>query len=251
MSICPNCGEQDIQNYCPNCGEERYKRIVLKEVVGDFISNIFTLEGKVLKTVKDLTIRPGIMISNYLNGIRKVYYKPFQYYVLATTLYFIFFYLWGDGFLEMFTELGETHNTTANAEQMEAFKKQISDFQKENMRLFTFLQVPIYAWLIWLFFGKKNKHSFTECIVISLYIMAHVLLVGILSTFLTPIHPSLTLIVNTVFTFVYIPLTLVQLYKGKIVPIILKSWLTIILSMIVFGVLMALISIIWLIIINS
>ncbi len=250
-NICPNCGNQNIQNYCPNCGEEKYKRITLKDVIGDFVSNLFTLEGKVLKTVKDLSIRPGIMIANYLNGIRSVYYKPFQYYVLATTLYFIFFYLWGDGFLEMFSDMGAAHNNTVNAEQMESFKKQMAEFQKENMRLFTFMQVPIYAWLIWLFFRKKSKHSFTECLIVSLYIMAHALLIGIISTLLTPIDPSLTLIANTVFTFIYVPWTMAQLYKEKLLPTLLKSWLVIILSMITFGILMGIISVVWLIVINS
>ena len=85
----------------------------MKDIVGDFISNLINIEGPILNTVKDLSIRPGKMIRDYLNGNRNKYYKPFQFYILATTVYFLFFYLLGDEILEMFKDIGTSYNTTA------------------------------------------------------------------------------------------------------------------------------------------
>lgn len=245
---CPNCGQNEMKNYCPNCGEQRYKRIVMKDILGDFMSNLFSLEGQVLRTIKDLTIQPGIMIRSYLKGKRKVYYKPFQYYILAATLYFIFFFMWGDSFMEMFSNIGANANATATAEQINSLQQRMTEFQSENVRLFNALQIPLYAWFIWLFFGRKNNYNFTESMVASLYLTAQTLLFGIISSFLVLVNPSASIIMNIIFAFIYFPWVFKQLYHQKLLPTILKSWIIIIAVFILFGILMALISVVWIII---
>ncbi|MCL4857243.1 MAG: DUF3667 domain-containing protein, partial [Flavobacteriales bacterium] len=119
---CRNCGEITIKEYCSNCGEKKYKRINMKDVVGDFLSNLIAIENPILRTIIDLSLRPGIMIDNYLNGKRKIYYKPFQYYLLATTIYFLFFYLWGNELMSIFSDFGANTNTTASIEELNNFQ---------------------------------------------------------------------------------------------------------------------------------
>ena len=242
---CQNCGDVTINNYCPGCGEKRYKRINIKDVVGDFLSNLVTVEGPILRTIKDLSLRPGTMITDYLNGKRKIYYKPFQYYLLATTVYFLFFYLWGNELMSMFANIGANANTTGTVEEIKTFQQEFSDFQNNNMRLFTFFLVPIYAFLIWLFFGRKNNHSFTESLVISLYVSAQVLLFSLLSTLLVYINLQLSIVVNMIFGIIYITWVMFYLYKAKKWVIILKSLTIVVLAYILFGILMAIITILW------
>lgn len=190
------------------------------------------------------------MIQSYLDGNRNKYYKPFQFYILATTLYFIFFYLWGNEMLDIFNDIGTSYNTTANKEQMHDFQQKITEFQQNNMRVFTFLQVPIYAWLIWMFFRKNSKHTFTETMVTSLYIMAQALMVGIITTLFIFIHSSLPMILSSIFLFLYLPWVFKQLYHQSIVYSILKSLAIIIFAFILYGILMAIISFVWIIIVS-
>lgn len=244
---CPNCNHSIEENFCPNCGEKRFSRIEMKEVWSDFFSNLINIEGPILNTVKDLTLRPGKMINAYLSGKRRIYYRPFQFYILATTLYFIFFYLWGDDMLEMFMDIGADYNNRATSEQMNEFQQKVTAFQNENMRLFTFLQVPIYAWLIWLFFRKKSGHSFTETLVASLYIMAQALMFGIVATLFVFIHPSLFMIISSILLLLYLPWTLKQLYQETTSTTIFKSLAIILIATILYGLLMIIISTVWLI----
>jgi len=244
-STCRNCGESSTKKFCPNCGEQQYKRIVMKDVLGDLISNLFELEGPILRTIKDLTIRPGKMISDYLNGKRKEYYKPFQYYILATTVYFIFFYLWGDEMMAMFSDIGASANTYGTTEEIKAFKQEMEEFQGDNQQFFIFLQIPIYSWLIWLFFRKKSGHSYTETFVSSLYILAQTLFFGIIFSFFELIHTGSSIIVNTVFMLIYLPLVLKQLYNEPTLKTILKSIAIFVLAALIYGLLMMIASIIW------
>ena len=245
---CQNCGDVTVHNYCPGCGEKRFKRINIKDVVGDFLSNLITVEGPILRTIKDLSLQPGLMINDYLNGKRKIYYKPFQYYLLATTVYFLFYYLWGNEVMSMYSDFGANANTTGTVEEINTFQREFNDFLNNNMRLLTFFQVPIYAWLIWLFFGRKNNHSFTESLVISLYLSAQVLFFSVLSTLLVFINPELTIAVNVIFGLIYIPWAMLYLYKGNKWVTVLKSLGIAVLAFILFGILMFVISILWYII---
>lgn len=222
----------------------------MKEVWDDIISNLINIEGPILNTIIDLLIRPGKMIRDYLEGKRKNYYRPFQFYILATTLYFIFFYLWGNDMLEMFMDIGAGYNERATSEQMNEFQQKITNFQNENMRLFTFLQVPIYACLIWLFFRKKSGHSFIETLVTSLYIMAQALIIGIITTMFVAIHTSLPMILGALFLLIYLPWTLKQLYQQSLISTIFNSIAIIIIAFILYGILMVIISLAWLIITN-
>lgn len=235
---CKNCGDITIKNYCPSCGEKKFKRINMKDVVGDFLSNLIAIEGPILRTIKDLSLRPGIMIDNYLNGKRKIYYKPFQYYLIATTAYFLFYYLWGDEMMAMFSDFGANANTTASVEEMHTYQREFSEFQNKHMRLFTFLQVPIYAWLVWLFFGRKKNHSFTESLVVSLYVTAQILFFGVISTLLVLINVKLSIYANLIFSLIYIPWVMIYLYKQNKFVTILKSLTIVVLDFILFGIVM-------------
>ena len=242
---CRNCGEINTNNFCSNCGEQQYKRIVMKDIVGDFLSNLISLEGPILQTIKDLTIRPGKMINAYLNGQRKEYYKPFQYYILATTVYFIFYYLWGDEIMAMISDIGASANTYGTAEEINEFQKEMQEFQSENQKFFTFLQIPVYSWLIWLFFRKKSGHSYTEALVSSLYILAQGLLFGIVFILFEFVHTGSSLIVGTVFMLFYLPWVLKQLYNESTFKTILKSLAIFALASIIYGLLMMIVSVVW------
>jgi hypothetical protein len=244
---CRNCEKIITDTYCSHCGEQRFKRIKMNDLVSDFLSNLVTLEGPILHTIKDLTIRPGKMINSYLKGKRKGYYKPFQYYILATTLYFIFFYLLGDEMMKMVSNIGANANSYETTDQIKSFQQEMEKFQGENQKFLAFLQIPIYSWLVWLFFRKKSKHSYTETLVACLYILAQSLFFGIVFTFFEFISSGSSIIIGVIFMFIYLPWALKQLYKESTLITILKSTSILVLSFILYGLLMAIISIIWLI----
>ena len=90
MTTCKNCGEPVEKKYCPNCGQKvSVKRIELKHLMHDIPHAIFHLDSGFFYNLKQLFIRPGITIKNYIEGKRKPFFHPITY--LAILLVFNFF----------------------------------------------------------------------------------------------------------------------------------------------------------------
>lgn len=70
-------------------------RLTLRRVVRDAVKHFFDLENGWMRTVRDLTLVPGPMISRYVQGHRKVYANPFAYLVLATAVGIVFQNIFG------------------------------------------------------------------------------------------------------------------------------------------------------------
>ena len=87
ISHCLNCST-DLHGmvYCGNCGQRNsHRRLVWRSLIDDLNVNILELNLPWFKTIRDLTIRPGKVCSDYADGHRVVYVNPIKYmfYILA------------------------------------------------------------------------------------------------------------------------------------------------------------------------
>lgn len=94
--LCQSChclvGEDD--HYCSVCGQKKIdKTVSIRELTGDFISSLFSLDTKVIRTFGTLLFRPGKLTTEYLAGRRQLYYPPFRLFLFCMTLAFILFAL--------------------------------------------------------------------------------------------------------------------------------------------------------------
>ncbi|MBL4736168.1 MAG: DUF3667 domain-containing protein, partial [Flavobacteriales bacterium] len=152
---CKSCGQPVTGNFCVECGEKiSNKRLTLKDVFADFMSNLFELEFPLLNTVKGLTLRPGVLCREYMNGKRKPYSRPFQYYLVTLAIFYLFFLASGlkvsdysMGFTPEFAE-GEAGNSARELEQ------RIYDVMNRYSRLLQTVLIPITALFSWLVFKK-------------------------------------------------------------------------------------------------
>ena len=82
---CACCQTTYQGNYCPKCGQSAHiKRYSFKNTLLNFM-DVWGIgsDGK-LRTIRDLILRPGYMIRDYLNGIQAAYFQPFKmFFVLA------------------------------------------------------------------------------------------------------------------------------------------------------------------------
>ena len=86
---CKNCGESVSQNYCPACGQAvEVQRGPLVQLVGDFVSELFSLDGRHLRTAIQLLV-PGSLTQSYLDGKRVSYVSPVRVYIVASLLFFL------------------------------------------------------------------------------------------------------------------------------------------------------------------
>ena len=83
---CSTCGTSFRGNYCPRCGQSsRIGRYSLKQAFLLFL-DVWGLGNRgMFRTMRDLLLRPGYMIRDYLQGMQMAYFPPFKMFFLLAT----------------------------------------------------------------------------------------------------------------------------------------------------------------------
>lgn len=84
---CKNCGNRFEGKFCNLCGQgaDTY-RITWKEILHHLPHALFHLDKGIFYSIKELAIRPGHTIREYLVGKRKHHFNPFLMLLLLTGL---------------------------------------------------------------------------------------------------------------------------------------------------------------------
>lgn len=84
---CPTCATHYKGNYCPRCGQAAsISRYSFKKAFLLFI-DVWGLGNRgMYHTIRDLFLRPGYMVRDYLNGMHMAYFPPFKMLFLLTAL---------------------------------------------------------------------------------------------------------------------------------------------------------------------
>jgi len=87
---CPNCGIALTTPFCPGCGERPIGAIdlSLKGIAAQSMKTIAGVDGRVLRSVRALLLRPGSLTLAYGEGRRKPFIGPFQLFLLANVVFF-------------------------------------------------------------------------------------------------------------------------------------------------------------------
>ena len=89
---CPSCGHKIRETYCPNCGEKRLleRDFQIGRIVEEAIGLITNLDTKLFRTIRALFLQPGKLSAEFVRGARVRYMKPFQLFIVANLLFFLF-----------------------------------------------------------------------------------------------------------------------------------------------------------------
>ena len=84
-ATCRNCGAQLHGEFCSSCGQgHRHDRLRTTDWIADVVERITSVaSSRILHTVVALTLRPGRMVRDYVDGKRISYVNPARY-ALAT-----------------------------------------------------------------------------------------------------------------------------------------------------------------------
>lgn len=174
---CVNCRStlSEGQKFCAQCGQHAaVKRITFKEGWHDFLARIYGFDGMFPRTLRDLTLRPGVATRRFIEGNRVSYYGPVGYFFLMVTLVLLLVsilsidlvpYLKEGNFLSpLQPKVRSTHD---------AFVSSVMGMVTEYYRLFSFLVIPIQAWYARHMFFRKSGLNFTENMVHVLFVVGH------------------------------------------------------------------------------
>lgn len=89
---CPNCRSQldEHMNFCFSCGQENNtRRVSVNTILSDVFSSYFTVDSKLLVTLKLLMYKPSLLSVAYLNGQIETYIKPIRLYIFISFIFFL------------------------------------------------------------------------------------------------------------------------------------------------------------------
>ena len=87
MHECATCGTHFEGNYCPRCGQlAQIGRYSFKKAFLLFLDVWGVGNRGMFRSIRDLLLRPGYMIRDYLRGMQMAYFPPFKMLFLLCTL---------------------------------------------------------------------------------------------------------------------------------------------------------------------
>ena len=86
---CKNCNAKIDQNYCPNCGQAaKVKRIDGQYIIHE-IEHVLHFDRGILFTIKELFIKPGESVRNFILENRFRLVKPIVFIIVTSLIYTI------------------------------------------------------------------------------------------------------------------------------------------------------------------
>ncbi len=197
---CLNCGTEFEGKYCPECGQKAdTSRFTMRFIFQNLLTAIFSNDGGIWFTLKNLFTRPSAMVVEILNGKRKRYFSPFPMLFFALTVYILLFTFTGScqyiQELERLsvedTEIAKSDTTvlSPDLERKESVKEEITNkvnwyigtaikFYNNHYTAVFILTLPILLVATRAWYGKSNRKRYykAEYLVAIVYAMVMVVL---------------------------------------------------------------------------
>ena len=177
--VCATCETEYTGNYCPRCGQSfkiQPKMSLWKTFL--LFLDIWGLGNRgMFRTLRDLMLRPGYLICDYLKGRHGAYFPPIKLLFLLTTLSILIghgFNLLTEDYLGEFRpmEFSEVEDSTESLALQWA--NSILKFSNDYPALFQLATMLLMGNFIYLFFRKSKilgTLSYHEIIIALVYML--------------------------------------------------------------------------------
>ena len=220
---CCTCGTDFHGNYCPRCGQKAtIGRYSFKTAFLTFL-DVWGLGNRgMFRTIRDLMLRPGYMIRDYLSGMQMAYFPPFKLFFLLATLSVLV----DSGFnvkrqnniskaketvaVKLYDESEEADamDKTKKINEKELKKKEIgikfanaakaiTDWILENQTIFQLIWLLVLSAPLYLFFRHSPNIPdirYSEFFVGMIYITNMMTIIKVISGFLLPENETIPLL---------------------------------------------------------
>ncbi|MBR0259647.1 MAG: DUF3667 domain-containing protein [Prevotella sp.] len=170
---CYTCGQEYQGNYCPCCGQSaRIGRYSFKNALLLFLDVWGMGNRGMFRTLRDLILRPGYLIRDYISGMQMAYFPPFKLLFLLTALLLIVdsgVNLKGENYLASYHEktvnIDNSHTENSKKKEktrMEQWNKtadmyivKFREFRENNPAFFWLSLLFVLSFPLYLFFRKS------------------------------------------------------------------------------------------------
>lgn len=143
-------------------------------LVEDFFSSILQVNRGFLYTVKELFIRPGKVLSNYLAGKRVYLSRPLSFLIVTSTIYILVSFLFERNTMILDLVDGFKQGATDGGSGGEYSK--VIDWVAKNQNITILLVLPLFSLASYLAF-LRSGYNFFEHLVLNIYITGQQMLI--------------------------------------------------------------------------
>lgn len=185
--VCRNCGEARRGAYCSRCGQHFLEdRLTFRLLAAEAWERI-TVERGFLRTLWDMTVRPGVVVRRYVSGQRRRYVSPFTYLLVGGAVTLLLAHVFDEAFAaylrEQVTRIAVDAQLPLTAAQTEAYVRGYAVMAEQTT--YTSLAVgAMYALLLRLLF-RRSGINLAEASVFALFTFGHVYFVDALVSLAT------------------------------------------------------------------
>ncbi|MEL6654970.1 MAG: DUF3667 domain-containing protein [Bacteroidota bacterium] len=209
--ICKNCHHEFEGNFCSHCGQKAsVRRLDFKYLVRDVPNSVFQLNRGFFFTAKEILVRPGQAVRNFVAGQRQPYYKPIAFLIVVSTIYILIHYFVGGYTLVEDFLLGVESGATAQEEISDtAFAKWLTKYQLYvPLMVLPFFSVASYLAFI------KSRYNYVEHLVLNVYITAQQFMIFMVFAFITR-NNSDWVVIPFLIGIAYVFWTYIQFFDDK------------------------------------
>lgn len=175
---CLNCGKRVSENYCSHCGQKTdTHRLNWHYVWHDLPHSFLHVDKGIFYTAKELTLRPGKTINDFLEGKRVVHFRPLMYLIITGTI---------AGLIYLNVPI---ESTFARDQQTRDLVIGFQEFMGRYMKFFTIGFLPFQALLTWIFYYKYR--NYVEIFITLCFVQGHLSLLSILTLAEYPFQNSI------------------------------------------------------------
>ena len=162
QQTCQSCGTVYQGNFCPRCGQSaRVERFSFKTAFMLFL-DIWGIGNRgMFRSIRDLMLRPGYMIRDYIKGCQSAYFPPFKMFFILATFSLVLTHGFNlsleepqankteEPFIE--TKLSDDPVEARTIQYMQKIPKTISALEKKSPSFFSFLLLVLISLPLYLF----------------------------------------------------------------------------------------------------
>ncbi len=188
---CKNCEALLLENYhfCPNCGQKTpIHRLSLYEVFHEAFHYFTHADKSFLVLLKELFFKNGRVAKEYVDGKRKKYFSPLNFFMIVAALNLIA--MTADGVEEKHDVLKENPqlmqlDAASRQHMIQMYERQYTavNFIRTHANKTVLVSLPFMALIFW-FFYRKEKYNYTEHLVAGMYMYAFCTLFFVVLTLL-------------------------------------------------------------------
>jgi hypothetical protein len=183
---CANCAAERAGAYCHSCGQRFLEERLTTSVLAREITERFTFERGLLRTVRDMSLRPGSTIKRYVSGHRGGYVSPLTYVLFGAAAALLARSMYREQLSAWIRQQGAgiAETPLLSSGQAAAFSEVMVSLTQQTSFVGLALCLPVAAAVRVLF--RRSGINFAEAAVFALFVCGQALLVQ--AVFVTPLH---------------------------------------------------------------